>query len=112
MPTPAVAANSGDVVPSAATPVPQPSPSAADVNLRPEIYFERGSATGAAFAKTLEKMLREKGFEVQPPRNSGGGMLGFSEVKYYFPEDLSEAALLVRTLRDLESKICEKNRVE
>ena len=56
------------------------------------------------YAKKLETDLKGDGFSVQNPRNVSGGSLGYSEVKYYFPEDLAEAQLLVKTLQSLGVK--------
>ena len=81
--------------------IPQNASPAGEELLGKRIYFETGSAAGVSYSKKLREALQEKGFGVQLPKNGSGGALGYSEVKYDFPEDFSGAAQLIRTLRDL-----------
>jgi predicted acylesterase/phospholipase RssA/MinD-like ATPase involved in chromosome partitioning or flagellar assembly len=96
------AGNAGyqDVVPSP----PQKSGSdfrPSNSRLPPRIYFKTGSAAGVSEIEKLLEVLKDKGFAGELPKNVSGGLLGYSEVKYYFPEDLGEAQRLVKLLQSL-----------
>ena len=93
-----------DIVPFATPAVQSPSPTVSNRQLPPRIYFETGSSAGLAYAEKLQAGLKEGGFPVQKTQDVGGGSLGYSEVKYYSPEDLAEAQRLVHLLQSLGVK--------
>jgi cell division protein FtsB len=99
-PSPISNGNTNAAEPSASPAnIAQQSEATSASKLPPRIYFETGTPAGVSEVRKLQSVLQPEGFSIQLPKNITGGALGYSEVKYYFPEDAKEASQLITMLR-------------